>query len=182
MDVNDFLDESKSEGADAPSDTDFKGGQHVSPAAPDGARSAEPSTVPVARSAQSAAPPKRSPDDASPSSLPPRAPSPSKRGGGSPQRNAVAPRPSTPAPGTQVRSDAPQPIPTPNLWGPDAAIMKQPSVVERDLADESLRKRRRIPRKIMIAIYIACVLAVIAAVTLFILNFAPTPDPGLIAQ
>ena len=59
--------------------------------------------------------------------------------------------------------------------------MRQPSVVERDLADEDLQKRGKLPRKVMIAIYIACVLAVIAAVTLLVLFLSPLPEPNIVS-
>lgn len=96
------------------------------------------------------------------------------------RRSTAVPRPKGPAPGrTEGRlPDGPEPITTPNLWGPDAAIMKQPSVVEKDLADEDLQKRgfAALPHRTKVAIYIASVIAVLIIFTALIVVFGQTPD------
>lgn len=124
----------------------------------------------------------RPPSLPSPAAPPKKPRSAADQASGSARRNAVAPRPKTPAPGSSIDPADRQTIVTPNLWGPDSAIMRQPDVVERDLSDESLQKRKKLPRKVMIAIYIACVLAVIAIVTILVLVLSPLPEPSFIAS
>ena len=100
-----------------------------------------------------------------------------------PQRRSTAkPRPKGPAPGqTASKPSGPEPFMTPNLWGPDAAIMKQPSVVEKDLADEDLRKGgwARLSHKKKVAVYIASVIVVLVIFVALIVIFGGSPDlPG----
>ena len=96
------------------------------------------------------------------------------------RRSTAKPRPKGPAPG-QTGSrlpDGPEPITTPNLWGPDAAIMKQPSVVEKDLADETLRKSgwAALSHKKKIAVYIASVIAVLVIFIVLVVIFGGTTE------
>lgn len=94
---------------------------------------------------------------------------------GQERRSTAKPRPKGPAPG-QTGSrlpEGPEPIVTPNLWGPDAAIMKQPSVVEKDLADEDLHKTRwgALAHGKKIAVYITSVVVVLAVFTAAVVGF-----------
>ena len=61
---------------------------------------------------------------------------------------------------------APDPIVTPNLWGPDSELAKHQNVVEEDLQDPTRLEETNEHQRKRIAIYIVCAAVVIVVATL----------------